>query len=324
MKYFLVNILYPFLYIAIFLIQNCKNRELESPETIIENLYRFLNTGFNPNQTIIINNKYYFNISFIQPMLNYTNYSLEKGSITLIEPKLILYYNSKLFIPFKSKVNYRSVKNTPYNSLSLSIVLDVNFSKITFNKLEDNSYILDYQFNNNNFLENSNISFNYIENYSFFKKKEITSEEKKKLLDIYINNLKLYLEQYPECDGLFLFNKIGEYMLRTKRFNSGWINSGFFDDPEVLYFNYEKHIKIENIKSKMINIEIKVSYYLCEVFNYACVLFTGDCKINDIIIYNKNITYGKFQRNEISCTEYDEELIKHLINTSKDAMIQFL
>ena len=92
-----------------------------------------------------------------------------------------------------------------------------------------------------------------------------------------------------------------------------------------LYFNYEKHIKIENIKSKMINIEIKVSYELCDKNNdYICILFEGDCIINDIIIYNKNITYGKFQKNEIFCTQNDEVLIKHLINVSKDAMIKFI
>ena len=328
MKYFLIKILYSFLYIVIGLIKFCKNRELESPETILKNLYIFLNQGFNPNKTIIINNKYYFNISFIQPMLKYTNYSLEKDSITIIEPKLILYYNSKLFIPFKSKVNYCNNKNEPSNGLSLSIVLDANFTNVTFNKLEDNSYILDYHFNNDNFSENSKIIFNYIENYSFFRKKELSLKEKENLLDIYINNLKLHLEQYPECDGLFLFNKIREYMLRTKRFNSTWINcgssTGYFEYPEVLSFIYEKHTKIENIKSKIINIEIEVYYNLCEVFGYNCVIIEANCLINDILIYNKNIIYGKFQRNDFYCTQYDESLIKYLIETSKDTIIQFL
>ena len=306
MKYFLIKILYSFLYIVISLIQYCKNRELESPETILKNLYKYLNNGYNPDKTIIINEKYYFNISFIQPMLNYTNYSLEKDSITIIEPKLILYYNSKLFIPFKSKVNYCNSRNEPSNILSLSIVLDAIFSNISFNKLEDNSYILDYHFNNSNFLENSKMNFNYIENFSFFREKELSSKEKKNFLNLYINNLKLHLEQYPECDGLFLFNIIREYMLRTKRFNSTWIssgyNTGYFDNPEVLSFIYEKHIKIENIKSKMINIEIKVSYDLCEVFNYYCIPMEGTCLINDIIIYNKNISYGNFQINDYTCT----------------------
>ena len=104
------------LYIIIILNNYCNNRVLESPETILKNLYRFLNTGFNPNQTILINNKYYFNISFIQPVLNYTNYITNNDSITVIKPKLILYFNSKLYIPFNSKVNYCD-ENESYNNL---------------------------------------------------------------------------------------------------------------------------------------------------------------------------------------------------------------
>ena len=205
-KYYFINLLYIVLVIT-FLIDFSNNRDLESPEIIFKNLYRFLNTGFNPNQVIIINNKYYFNISYIQPVLNYINYTTNNASITVIKPKLILYFNSKLYIPFKSKI-FCDDNNELYNNLTVSILMEVNFSYIIFNKLEDNSYVLDYHFNNDDLSQNSKIIFNYLENFSFFRK-EISLEEKTNMLDIYINNIKLYLEQYPVCDGLFLFNIIG-------------------------------------------------------------------------------------------------------------------
>ena len=133
--------------------------------------------------------------------------------------------------------------------------MEVNFSNILFNKLEDNSYVLDYHFNNDDLSNNSKIIFNNIKYYSFFPK-DISLEEKKNILDIYINNIKIYLEEYPECDGLFLFHKIQDYMIRTKKFNSTGSYSYYFDNPEILSFSYERHTKIENIKSKIINVKI--------------------------------------------------------------------
>ena len=59
--------------------------------------------------------------------------------------------------------------------------MEVNFSNIIFNKLEDNSYVLDYHFNDN-LSNNSKIVFNNIKYYSFFPK-DISLEEKKSILD---------------------------------------------------------------------------------------------------------------------------------------------
>ena len=220
-----LKILFFLFYIIIILNNYCNNIQLDSSESIFKYLYRFLNTDFNLNQTILIINKYYFNINFIQPVLNYTNFISNNDSITVIKPKLILYFNSKLYIPFNSKVNYCD-ENESYNNLSVSILMEVNFSNIIFNKLEDNSYVLDYHFNDN-LSNNSKIVFNNIKYYSFFPK-DISLEEKKNILDIYINNIKLYLEEYPECDGLFLFHKIQEYMIRIKYFNSTGSYSFYF------------------------------------------------------------------------------------------------
>ena len=318
---FLLKSLYIFLKIFIIIIQYCKNRELESPETILKNLYKYLNSGYNPNETIIINEKYYFNISFIQPLLNYKNSFFNNNSIVIIEPKLILYFNSKLYMPFNSKVHYCDDKNELYNSLSVSILMDVNFSNIIFNKLEDNSYILDYHFNNNDLSENSKIIFNSLENFSFFKN-EISF--KKKFLDIYINNTNIYLEQYPECDGLFLFNKIQNYILRTTKFNPTFSYSFYYDNPEVITFSYERHTKIDNIKSKIINIKIKIYYELCESFFDICPSKIGSCIIKEIIIDKNNIIYGDFEKDSGTCKYEDETLIKILINDAKDAIIPFL
>ena len=311
--------------VIIFLVNYIYNRELESPEIILKNLYRFLNTGFNPNQTILINNKYYFDISFIQPILNYTNYTSNNVSITIIEPKLILYFNSKLYIPFKSKFFFCGDNNESNNNLIVSILMKVNFSNIMFNKLEDNSYVIDYHFNYDDFSGNSKIIFNYIENF-LFSKYDINLEEKKKMLDIYIDNIKLYLEQYPVCDGLFLFNITSEYMIRTKKFNSTWCDYYYFERPEILSLSYERHTKIENIKSKIINVKIKVYYEYCDEFSVIdfCYPRERTCIINDILIYKKNITYGNFEKRVFFCEDDDEMLIKYLINLSKNAMIPFL
>ena len=320
-KNILLKSLYIFLYLFIFIIQYCKNRELESPETILKNLYKYLNSGYNPNKIIITNEKYYFNINFIQPLLNYTNYSINNNSIAIIEPKLILYFTCKLYIPFNSKVNYCDEENDVNNRLSVSIVMDVNFSNIIFNKLEDNSYVLDYHFNNNDLSENSRIIFNYIENFSFFKNE---TNLKKQFLDIYINNTILYLEQYPECDGLFLFNKIQNYMIRTKKFNSTFSYSYYYTNPEIKSFSYERHTKIDGIKSKIINIKVNIYYELCDSYNSFCPPNIGSCIINEIIIDKNNIIYGDFRSDSGICKFEDEIIIKILINDAKVAMIPFL
>ena len=87
------------------------------------------------------------------------------------------------------------------------------------------------------------------------------------MLDIYNNNIELYLEQYPVCDGLFLFNIIGENMIKTKKFDSTWIGSYFYEKPEILSFSYERHTKIENIKSKIITVKLEIYYEICEIYS---------------------------------------------------------
>ena len=255
--------------------------------------------------------------------LTKTNYITNNDSITVIKPKLILYFNSKLYIPFNSKVNYCD-ENESYNNLSVSILMEVYFSNIIFNKLEDNSYVLDYHFNDN-LSNNSKIVFNNIKYYSFFPK-DISLEEKKNILDIYINNIKLYLEEYPECDGLFLFHKIQDYMIRTKKFNSTGSYSYYFDNPEILSFSYERHTKFENIKSKIINVKIEVYYEFCDEFSIFdfCYPVERICIINDIVIYKTNITLGNFEKKRGICEDDDETLITLLINLSKNKMIPFL
>ena len=322
---YIMKILYDFSFIF-FLIKAYINRELESPEKILENLHRFLNSGFYSNEEIIINKKYHFNLNYIQPLLNYSKYYLRNHSINIIEPKLLLIFKTKLFIQFNSKINYYNEKNKPYNSLSIEILMQVNFSSIVFNRLEDNSYVMKHQFNNDAFNNNSKIAFNYINNYSFFSENQITEEEKKNFVDLYINRTNSYLQEYPECDGLFLFNKIIDYMLRTKTFNSTWSYSFYFEKPEILSFIYEKHMKIENIKSKFINIKIKISYGLCDENWYynSCKTTIRFCTIKNILIDKSNITYGDFEIITGVCEYEDKFIIKEIIDKSKESIIHFL
>ena len=318
----LLKILFIFLYIYCVFIKNCISREIDSPEIILKNLYKFLNECFEPRQLIILNNKYYFNISLIKPVLNYTNYFIENESIYIIEPKLNLYFISKLYIPFNSKVKYCNEKSEQYNNLSITIYLETNFSNISFEKLEDNSYIISYHFNNNNFLNNSKIFFDYVENYSFFNKSEINEEEIKQFLDVYTNRIKIHLEEYPECDGLFLFKKMQDYILKTKYFNSTMVSlSLILEKPEVLDFKYEKHIKIDNIKSMFTYIRFNVSYDYNE-FYYGWNI-KRSCTIKNITIYKKELYYGDFIKS-VSCDEEDEILIKEIMQTSKDSVSSFV
>ena len=143
-------------------------------------------------------------------------------------------------------------------------------------------------------------------------------------MDIYINNTNIYLEQYPECDGLFLFNKMQNYILRTTKFNPTFSYSFYYDNPEVITFSYERHTKIDNIKSKIINIKIKIYYELCESFFDICPSKIGSCIIKEIIIDKNNIIYGDFEKDSGTCKYEDETLIKILINDAKDAIIPFL
>ena len=307
-------------------IKYCNSRELDSPEIILQNLHIFLNTGFEHNQIIILNNKYYFNITFIQPVLIYSNYYFKNDSIYIIEPKLSLYFSSKLYIPFNSKVKYYDRKMEESKSISLSILFEANFSNIIFDKLEDNSYILNYHFNNNNFLNNSKIFFDYIENYSFFDKNDINIEEIKKFFDIYINRIKLYLEDYPEGDGLFLFKKIKDYIIKTRFFDSVTISYTYYiDRPEVSYLEYERHSKVENIKSMFTKVRVNISYNLCDEFSYMdfCPHYDRHCTIKNITIDKKELYYGEFIMNS-NCEGEDAYLIKKIINRSRDFVSSFV
>ena len=320
--YFLLKFLNLFLFIIIYMAHYCINRELDSPDVILKKLNKSLNTGYNPNKTIILNNKYNFNILFVQPILIYKNYSLYQDSIKIIEPKLLLFFNSKLYIPFNSKINYC---NQTSNDLKVNILMELNISSLTFTKQEDNSYIFDYSFNNDNLYENSRIKFNYIENYAFFIKDEINIEAKKLFFELYLNKTKNYLEKYPMSDELFLFSEIQNYILKTRKFNSTWSYTFKIENPEIKDFTYEEFIKIDIGKIKFININIKIDYcYYGEFVSWNdCFMYRRSCTINHIIVDKKNIIYGNFEFG-LSCGDEDEILLKEIINLSKNQIIPFL
>lgn len=316
------NFIPNFVYFFMFMLMThyCINRELDSTTVILEKLNKSLNTGYNPNKTIILNNKHYFNILFVQPILTYKNYSLDQDSITIIEPELLLFFNSKLNIQFNSKINYCNQTN---NDLSVNILMELNISSLTFTKQEDNSYILGYSFINDNLYENSRIKFNYIENYAFFKKDEINKEAKKLFFELYLNKTINNLEKYPISDELFLFSEIQNYMIKTRKFNSTGTLSYRIEDPEIRGFTYEEFIKMDIGKLKFLNINIRVDYCFLGEFVAFCIPYQRSCEIKHMIVDKKNIVLGDFEFN-YDCGENDKYLLEEIINLSKNQFIPFL
>ena len=315
-----------FLFIKIFFNHFCSNRELESTDEILSNLIIILNQGFSSNKILTINKKYNFNITYVQPVIFYENYNLTNDSIILIEPKIILYINSKLYIPINSRVNYCS-ENTEPNILPVNIIMKINFLNITFDRIEDNSYIFNPNFKNDNFYENSEILFNYIENFNFFQKNEITSEEKSIFYELFANNITELLTTYPECDGLFFFNKIYEYILTVKKFQPYMVSLDFFlDNPEVIGFVYERYEKVDNIKLKVINLKISVMYDLCGESGFMgfCPTIRRFCTIKDILIYNNDIVSMNFEIVKDICESEDRFLILEIIKRTKEAIAPLL
>lgn len=146
--------------IHFYMIYYCINRELEPQNVILQNLLKFLNTGYNPNITMILNNKYYFNIFYIQPVLTNEHYAIYNDSINIREPKLIFYINFKLYTSLNSKVKYYNLNEEIDNDIPVIALMELNLNSLIFDRLEDNSYILKNNFKNENFLDNSNLIFN--------------------------------------------------------------------------------------------------------------------------------------------------------------------
>lgn len=316
-----MKIIFLVIFISFYLINYSKSRDLESKEEIIKNLNNFLNLGFNPNKEVVIKEKYHFNINYIQPILNYSKYILNNDSINIIQPKLILYFDSKLSIPFNSKIIY----SMEYNNLPVTILIQINFTNITFNKQEDNSYVFNYNFKNDNFISNSNIKFNFLENYSFFPKNELIYDEIKKFFNVYEDRVLEYLDNYPICDGLYFFKKLEEYILGCRKFNVS-INSIEYqiDRPTILDFNFDKHTKYEKVKSKFINVKINMEYLFYGEYSYYVFTKKRSCIIKELYVYKNNITFGKFDYVYNLCDNDDEYLIKKIIETSKQSVIPFL
>jgi hypothetical protein len=194
--------------VYIFLIDYCQTREIDSPQKILKQLTLTFNEDFNPKQEIVINNKYHFNITSIRPFFIYRNNYSDNGCINIFNPKLVLFFNSELYIRHKSNVNFYVDQSTEYEKLAVNISTTIFFENITLNKLKDNSYIFDYSFSKGNLSDNIELVFNYIDDYSFPLMKDITKEEKTKFVDLYFNHIKKYLMSvYPLCDGLFFLIK---------------------------------------------------------------------------------------------------------------------
>ena len=312
-----------FLFIKIFFNYFCTNREIDSTEEILSKLIFRLNQGFNPNTLLSVNKNYFFNITYVQPIFFFNGTICTSESINFIEPKLVLYMNSKLSIPLDSKVNYCN-DNSASNILSTNIVMKLNFTNITFERLQDNSYSMIPIFKNDNFSENSEILFNYAENYNFFQKNEMKLEEKKKFYELYLNSITEYLDIYPECDGLFFFKRIYEYIITIRKFKDHLASySIFLDNPEVTKLSYEKHVKTEKIKSKIVNIRIGLEYGFCADGSVAgfCPTVTKTCTINDIIIYNYNIESINLETVKGICDYEDDSLIREIFKTAQEAII---
>ena len=300
------------LFIFIFLIHYCKNRELETPEEIVKNLNIILNKGFNPNKIIVINKKYYFNITYIKPLLNYTFYTIDID-INIIRPKLILLISSDLYIPYKSKITFCDEKEQ-YKRLSVNIIVKLNLINILFEQMEDNSYILDYYVKE--YSEDFEIKFNYIQNYTFFSNNEITLEEKMNFTDLYFNNIKEKLLEYPECDGYYLFKQMQKYILSNRKFKPLVIDYySIIDSPEVQVLTYEKYTKVDDIISKFLNVKINLEYQFCG--DVSCFFMENICIINEITIFENIITYGKF---EAGCSKDEIKLIKKIFEVAKEAV----
>ena len=142
----------------------------------------------------------------------------------------------------------------------------------------------------------------------------------------YINRIKLYLEDYPEGDGLFLFKKIKDYIIKTRVFDSMIVSLSFYvDRPEVSYLEYERHSKVENIKSMFTKVRVNISYNLCDEFSYMdfCPHFNRYCIIKNITIDKKELYYGEFIMNG-NCEGEDAYLIKKIINRSRDFVSSFV
>ena len=110
-------------------------------------------------------------------------------------------------------------------------------------------------------------------------------------------------------------------MIRTRQFNSTWYDFYYFNKATILSFSYERHTKIENFKSKIINIKIEVYYEICELYSYDCIPDAATCTIKDIIIYKTKFIYGEFNK---FCNDDDQIIVKLLIQKSKEVMIPFL
>jgi hypothetical protein len=313
-------------FIYIFLINYCRNREITPLEEIFGNLTIELNKNFNPNKVIIIKNIYNFNITSVQPILRYSNYSLDNDYIKFIESKLILCFTSILYIPFNSKINYCN-NGKQYKSISVNIIMKLNFSDIIFNRLEDNSYSANFNFDSDDYLKNVEMTFNYIEDYSFFLKNEITVEEKEKFSNLYFNKIKEYLINYPICDGIYILSLLKEYTL-NQNFNIYLYRDNYYlFDQEITFFEYEKHVKVDNIKSQFLNVAIKLKYSFCTNYYYYysnyCYEYSGECIINNITIFKNDIKLGQIQSGAF-CSEDEKELIKDIFDESINFVIEYV
>lgn len=164
---------------------------------------------------------------------------------------------------------------------------------------------------------------NKIEDYSFFKKNEIVTEAKKNIFELYINRTIQHLETYPMSDELFFFNEIKNYILKTRKFNSTWYYTYIITDPEIVSFNYDKFIKIEVNKLRVINVKIELDYCFTDEFSYInyCFQVHKICYFKDIIINKTNIIYGEF---DDACYFEDEMLLKSIIDLSIETIKPFL
>jgi hypothetical protein len=223
-------------------------------------------------------NDYTYKFSTIKVFFKYQNKTFNDSVIYLEKPMFTIIFNLSIYERETNDIFYMNSFSSDISIINKMVTVNIKLESITYNKNEDFSFYIKKVIDDKN--NNITVFFNNLDETNFFK--YLLYEEKnidlygnktliEKIKDNIFDNLFYQFEKqlfsYPECDSLYYFNSMIDYILISPFNEHIPLENMEIYDEKVNDFHYEEIIRNNTdmiFKNVFVNIFIKTTLYYGE------------------------------------------------------------
>jgi hypothetical protein len=223
-------------------------------------------------------NDYTYKFSTIKVFFKYQNKTFNDSVIYLEKPMFTIIFNLSIYERETNDIFYMNSFSSDISIINKMVTVNIKLESITYNKNEDFSFyikkVIDDKNNNitvffNNLDETNFFKYLFYEekNIDFYGNKTLIEKIKDNIFDNLFYQFEKQLFSYPECDSLYYFKSMIDYILSSSFNEYIPLENMFIYDEKVNDFHYEEIIRNNTdmiFKNVFVNIFIKTTLYYGE------------------------------------------------------------